>query len=391
MTIADPSVARRARPPDPFTVAREHPGAAMGRFHGEDLLMLLRCKDVRAAARDHGRFDSSVHGRVPIPPEDGIRPFRQLPIESNPPEHGRWKEIILPFFRRPTDPAVKPEFEACLRDRLTAMLEGGPVELVADFALPVQSAALAVLLDCDRGIAAEWQGWGLHAFRTDGRTDPVKAARFLDFIDRMLNRGREDPSMGFFSALHDARFEDRPLSRDEMCGLCHLALSGGRDTVINSIAGTMAHLALTPDDLKRLRAEPALIPLATEEIFRVLSPLPQIARTCPEGYRHGPHRVAPGARATLCWAAANRDPSMFEAPDALRLDRQPNPHVAFGAGAHTCPGAPMARLLIRTLLAELATRVERIEIENAVPRRNDYGTPYLFDSLHARLIAREIP
>lgn len=391
MPLGDPHTETPIRPPDPFAAVREATGATVGTFHGEDLVMLLRWRDVRAAAADPARFDSGVRGRVPIPPEDRIRPFRQLPIEANPPEHGLWKEIVLPFFRRPTDPSARPEFEAVLRDRLAPCLHGRPVELVRDLALPIQSAALAVLLDTDRRLAAEWQGWGLHALRTDGATDPVKAARFLDFIDRQLDRGAGDPGMGLFAALHEARFEGRPLTRDEMRGLCHLALAGGRDTVINAITGTLAHLAQVPGDLDRLRAEPGLIPTATEELFRVLSPLAQIGRVCPGGHAQGPHAVAPGGRVALNWAAANRDPAVFEAPEELRIDRRPNPHVAFGAGAHACLGAPMARLLLRTLLAELAANVERIEIVEARPRSGPFGTPYLYDALQARLIARETP
>lgn len=376
------------RPADPFLQARAEKGALIGTFHGEDMLVLLRWKDVRAAARDHMRFDSGVCGRVPIPPEDAIRPFRQIPIETNPPEHGSWKEIVLPFFRRPADPAVLGEFEAVVIDRLLPLLNGDPVELVGGFALPVQSAALAVLLDTDRSIATEWQSWGLHAFRTDGKTDPVKAARFLDFIDKMLARGARDPDMGLFTALHHARFQGEPLSQDEMRGICHLALAGGRDTVINSIIGTLAHFAVAPADLARLQSDPALIPIATEELFRILSPLPQIGRVCPEGHSHGNLSIAPGARAALCWAAANRDPERFDAPEEFRIDRAPNPHVAFGAGTHTCLGAPMARLIIRTLLGALASRVSEIHIARAVPRSNDFGTPYLFSELHARLSAR---
>ncbi len=391
MTQGAPQLESWGRPDDPFSVARADTGAMVGSFHGEDLLMLLRWKDVRAAARDYDQFDSSVLGHVPIPPEYAIRCFRQLPIETNPPEHGRWKEIVLPFFRRPTDPVAKLEFEGVVRDHLNAALGGDPVELVRDFALPIQSASLAILLDTDRAVAAEWQVWGLHAFRTDGKTDPSKAARFLDFIDRMLDRGKADRTIGLFAALHHARFDDRPLTRDEMRGVCHLAMSGGRDTIINAIVGTLAHLARVPEDLDNLRGDPALIPVATEEIFRVLSPLPMIGRVCPHGHDRGAQSVAPGDRAALCWAAANRDPAIFDAPEDLRIDRIPNPHVAFGAGAHTCLGAPMARLLIRTLLAELARRVDRIDIVEATPRPNPFGTPYLFDALLARLIARERP
>ena len=379
------------RPVDPFYSDRESHGARLDTFVGEELLMLLRWKDVRAAARDPRTFESAYRGRVPIPEEHEIRPFKQIPIETSPPEHARWKDIVLPYSRRPTDPDAKSEFETVLSENLGRILRTKDVDLVSEFALPVQSAALAVLLDCDRSVAEEWQSWGMHALRTNGKTDHAKAARFLEFIDRMLKRGEADPAMGLFSTLHTARYENRPLTSDEKRGICHLALAGGRDTVIHALAGTMAHFAEEPKDLARLRNDPSLIPLATEELFRFLSPLPQIGRVCPSGYTHGPYSVAPGRRAALCWAAANRDPSVFEKPDELLLDRKPNPHVAFGAGVHTCLGAPMARLLVRTLPQNLVERVDRIDIVNAVPRSGPYGTPYLFERLQADVIERVTP
>lgn len=355
------------------------------------MLMLLRWRDVRAAAKDHTHFDSAQRGRVPTPPENDIRQFRQLPIETNPPEHASWKAIVLPFFRRPMTTAVIPEFQRVVRDHLQTVLMGGDIEVVRDFALPVQSAALAVLLDTDRSIAEVWQGWGLHALRRNGKTDPEKAARFLTFIDDMLDRGRSDPDMGIFAALHDADFEGRPLTRDEMRGICHLALSGGRDTVIHAITGTLAHLAAHPDDLARLRTEPSLIPIAVEELFRVLSPLAMIGRVCPQGHSVGSLGVAPDARAGLCWAAANRDPDIFENPEEVRIDRAPNPHVAFGAGTHTCLGAPMARLVLRTLLSEVVQNVAKLTVVAATPRTSPFGTPYLYESLTLRFARMEVP
>jgi len=377
------------RPSDPFAAARRDPGAVIQRFGDEDMLMLLRWRDVRVAARDHLHFDSSQRGRVPTPPEDGIRPFRQLPIETNPPEHTDWKAIVLPFFRRPMDPAVMHEFETVVANQIQRALGETQIEVTREFALPIQSAALAILLDTDRALASEWQGWGLHALRTQGQTDTAKAARFLEFIDRMLDRGADDPEMGLFANLHAAQIDGRPLSRDEMRGICHLALAGGRDTLINAITGTLAHLAAHPADLERLRADPKLIPLAVEEFYRVLSPLSMIGRVCPKGFRIGPLAIPPDARASLCWAAANRDPEIFDAPEQLRIDRAPNPHVAFGAGTHTCLGAPMARLVLRRLLTELTTHVKRMELIAAAPRPSPFGTPYLFDHLTLRMIPRK--
>lgn len=372
-------------PEDPFRADRVARGVRFEELHGERFLMLLRWRDVRQAARDFQTFDSSVRGRVPTPPEDAIRPYRQLPIETNPPEHTAWKDLVQVFFRRPTQPGPKAEIEALVEEAVETALVSGSIEVVEDFSLPLQSRALCVLLDTDPAIADDWIGWGLHAFRTNGQTDPAKAKRFLDFIDGMLTRGRTEANLGLFSALHSARIEGRLLSDNEKRGICHLALAGGRDTVINAMTGTLAYFATYPDDLGRLRENPDMIPTATEELFRVLSPLPQIARVCPHGAEREGLEIEPDARASLCWASANRDETIFDAPNEVRLDRSPNPHVAFGAGHHTCLGAPHARLLIRSLLATLAEKNVRLDIQSAEPRTTQFGTPYLFDALHLRM------
>ncbi len=373
-------------PPDPFREDREGRGVRRARLHGEEMLMLLRWRDVRQAARDVETFDSGQLGRVPTPPETEIRAFRQLPIESNPPEHTEWKDLVQPYFRRPKEAGPKAEIETLVAQAVDDAARAGAFDVLGDFALPLQSAALTVLLNTDRALADEWVQWGLHAFRTEGQTDPAKAARFLAFIDRMLAEAQAKPDESLFSYLHTAKFQGRPLSGDEKRGICHLAMAGGRDTVINALSGTLAFLAEAPDGLARLRAEPKLIDGAAEEIFRVLSPLPQIARVCPAGLERGGVRIAPDQRASLCWASANRDALIFEAPEEIRLDRAPNPHLAFGAGAHTCLGAPHARLLLRSLLTSLIAQVARIEIIETIPRQSPFGTPYLYDKLVLRFV-----
>ncbi|WP_308917737.1 cytochrome P450 [Jannaschia sp. LMIT008] len=373
-------------PVDPFADARAAGDAPAPTFEGEAIPLLLGWRQVRKAAADPGTFSSDAPGRVPIPAEDGIRPFRQYPIEVDPPEHGAWRDIVQPYFRRPTQDGPRARIEGLVDDALDRALASDGIDAVSDLALPLQSAALAVMLDVPRSVADEWRGWGLHALRTDNAIDPAKARRFLDFIDRMIARGRAEPDFGYFSHLDRARIDGRPLTDDERRGIVHLTLAGGRDTVIAALSGAVAWLADAPGMLDRLRADPALVDRAAEELFRVLSPLPLIGRVCPAG--HAAAGIAPGDRAGLAWASANRDAAIFEAPEAIRPDRSPNPHVAFGAGAHSCLGSPLARLLLRRLLSGLALRASAVAVTASSPVETPFGTPYLFDALHVRLTPR---
>jgi cytochrome P450 len=306
--------------------------------------MILRYVDIQEAACDPGTFSSNAPFRVPVPAEDAVRSVRQLPIETDPPEHTDYRAIVQPFFNRPRTPEMAAEMEPLIADAIDSVLDSGPTEMVYGFALPLQSRALALLLRMPRASAEEWIGWG------------------------------------------------RPLRRDEMIGFANLAFAGGRDTVINLVTFSLVHFAEHPEDFERLRAgDDRLIRSAIEEFVRVASPLTFIGRVCPHGAGVQGVPVAPDHRVGLCWASANRDDAVFEAPNEVRIDRKPNRHLGFGWGAHTCLGAFHARLVLRTLISQLCRRVRRFEIHGSTPVWEDWpayrrhnGYEALHMSLHGR-------
>ena len=121
-------------------------------------------------------------------------------------------------------------------------------------------------------------------------------------------------------------------------------------------------------------------------------PLTHIGRVCPVATDVHGVTVAPGERISLCWASANRDETVFEAPDEVRLDRKPNPHISFGFGTHLCLGAAHARLLVRTLLRTCCERVGSItelSSEDRVEREEGYQRILGFESLQVRVSGRE--
>lgn len=171
-------------------------------------------------------------------------------------------------------------------------------------------------------------------------------------------------------------------------GFANLTFAGGRDTVIHSISSVLGHLAGHPEALEFLRDDPGRIVHACEEFFRVITPLTHIGRVCPvETNVHGV-TVKAGGRVSLCWASANQDEAAFEAPAEVRLDRKPNPHLAFGFGAHLCLGAAHARLLLRTLLQQCVERVGRIlvlEAKERVENEKRYQRVMGYESLIVKL------
>lgn len=375
---------------DPFRKARQESGYLNASFQGEKIPMVLRHKELRQAAKDWQTFSSDAPFRVVIPSEEAVRSVRQLPIETDPPDHKDYRKLVEPFFRRPNEAEMQKQVEELVDAMVEEALSGESVEVVRQFALPLQSRALTFLFKVPESEAEVWISWGTHVFR-DGPDGSSKGAILDSYIQEKLEQATNDPGEDFFSILTQAEFRGRRLTREEMAGYANLAFAGGRDTVINSISSIIGYFASYPSQLEWLGTHPEAVTTATEEFVRFISPLTHIGRVCPVETKVGSTPVQPNERISLCWASANRDETVFEEPDQVRLDRKPNPHVGFGSGPHNCLGAHHARLIIRSLLTSLARKVASIEVIEAkenIERESHYNRAVGYDKLEVRLHPR---
>jgi cytochrome P450 len=378
--------------PDPFGEPRRKDGVLVNNFQGTDVPMMLKHEDVRRMAKDWQTFSSDAPFKVPIPNEEDVRTVRQLPLETDPPDQADYRKIAEPFFNRAKDPAVIAQIEALISGLIDDALQRDSIEIVRDFAIPLQSRGLAYLLNTDQSEADIWIGWGMHVFREGDGTSKGKAMEA--YANDLLDRAAAKPGDDFFSALTQAEFRDRPLTREEMLGYCSIVFAGGRDTIINSISGVIGHLAATPRDLEFLREDPKRIVGASEEFFRVISPTTHLSRKCPVGAEVYGVEVVPGGFVSLNFAAANYDESVFTDPETVKLGRRPNPHVAFGFGPHLCLGAAYARLVVRTLMKILCERVERIETlasEDKYEEETSYRRRLAYDRLEVQMTRHDPP
>ena len=372
---------------DPFIEARRKDGVLPCNFQGETVPMILRHEEVRKAARDWKTYSSDAPFRVPIPSEEDVRTMRQLPVETDPPDHTDYRRIVEPFFQRAKDPQMMAQVEALIDGMLLEAMRHESIEVVREFALPIQSRAMTYVLNVPESEADLWIGWGIHVFRDGGS----KGMSLEAYLHQQLDRGAAQPGGDFFSALAHATFRGRPLTREEMMGFGNLTFAGGRDTVIHTLSSVLGYLAGHPEALEFLRQDPSRVVHATEEFFRVVTPLTHIGRVCPVESQVEGMTVPAGGRVSLCWASANQDEAVFENPSEVRLDRKPNPHMAFGFGAHLCLGAAHARLLVRTLLQKCIDRVGQITVLSAqerVEREQAYQRVMGYESLVVRIAPR---
>ncbi|MBT8037910.1 MAG: cytochrome P450 [Verrucomicrobiae bacterium] len=371
---------------DPFKDARKKGPVLPTQFDGEPVPMILGLKDVRKAARDFKTFSSNAPFRIPIPAEEDVRSVRQFPLEVDPPDHTDYRKIVEPFFKRPTQPEYITRVENLIGEILTDACQRDSIEIVREFAIPLQSRALTYLLNMPESEANVWIQWGTHVFRDESGVS--KGAEMEAYCHQLLDSAAANPGDDFFSALVQAEFQGRPLTRDEMLGFANITFAGGRDTIINTVAVVIAYIAEHPSALDTLRENPKMILTATEELIRFTTPLTHIGRVCPVDTDVHGKTVKAGDLVSLCWASANFDETVFDSPEEVRIDRKPNPHIAFGNGTHNCLGAPHSRLLVRTLLrklCELTSSVKLIEATPKVEQEADYERNNAYESLTVQI------
>ena len=140
-----------------------------------------------------------------------------------------------------------------------------------------------------------------------------------------------------------------------------LVIPGGVDTTRTTIARSLILLSSRPDLWEQLVQKPGMIQSAVEELLRYITPLNNMFRVAAQDTEINGQPISAGDRLCLLYPSANRDESIFEDPDEIRLDRSPNPHVAFGLGTHFCLGANLARITLRVFFEELIKRIDKLE------------------------------
>ncbi|WP_016957575.1 cytochrome P450 [Catenovulum agarivorans] len=386
---------KRSEFADPFEQARNEQGIGKMQDQDDPVTMVLGLKDVRKCAHNWQTFQSGAKpGRIVVPSEVKIRDTRQIPFEVDPPEHGDYRAIVEPWFKRPLEDEYRAQLRAQIESLVDQVLTQDDVEVVGEFSLKLQSRALTLLLNTPYQESDVWIGWGTHVFRSEGEAlDGDKASILYDYIDAQIERAAENPTDDLYSVLLNSEINGRKLSKEEVKGVMILTFAGGRDTVINAVTNSIAYFADHPQSLARLRDQPEITNRAVEELIRYFSPLTHMGRVVTEDTKvcpHG-HDVKADSRISLCWASANRDAKTFENPNEVVLDRKVNPHVAFGFSHHNCLGATHARQIMHILLETLAAKVGSIDILNAKENIEDldqFKRKVGFDSINVKFNPR---
>jgi len=306
----------------------------------------------------------------------GLGASMRVIIEMDPPEHRSYRAVASPVF---TPRAVKAMDDAIrtsareIVDRLAG--DGGEGE--CDFAGDVAAAHPLRILSTMLGVPREREPDILRLTNQLFASDDPDLQRagadrrqatlemgleFYRLFDEIIRDRRAHPRDDLASLLANATIDGGPMGTMETLGYYLITFSAGHDTTKNALVGGMRAFLEHPEQLEKLKQSPELVDSAVEEVVRWTSPVNHMKRRVTRDYELRGRKLRAGDWLVMFYASANRDEEVFDAPFEFRIDRRPNPHLAFGIGEHFCLGANLARRSQRALFRELAQRLEWAEL-----------------------------
>ncbi|MGW5419800.1 cytochrome P450 [Streptomyces sp. NPDC003943] len=347
---AELTEAHRRGPVSPFTHVGGKPGWLIT---GYDLV-----RSVLADPRFSSRKDLLNVVDFEVPPAP---PGEFLLMDD--PQHSRYRKPLVSRFTARRMRLLTERIEQITTDCLDAMEANGPTaDLVTAFAKPIPTIIICELLGVPYEDRASFQEQ-IDTFMGGETSDEDLIAAYTatqEYLAQLVAAKRANPTDDVLSELTDSDLTD-----EELKGISLILLAAGFDTTANMLSlGTFA-LLQHPEQLAALRADPALMDQAVEELLRYLSVAKTFMRTALEDVEIGGRTITAGTTVVLSYNTANRDPDRFADPDVLDLRRKPAGHLAFGHGVHLCLGQQLARIEMRVAFAALLDRFPTLRL--AVP------------------------
>ena len=347
---------------------------------GPDSWLLTRYDDVLAAYREP---TLSSDKKREFAPKFGDSPLFEHHTSSlvfnDPPLHTRVRRLLVGALNQQAIARMEAGVLALVDGLLDRLQHVAEPDLIEDFAARIPVEVIGNLLDVPHAERGPLRDWSLAILSA---LEPAPAAEvlargnaavedFKTYLATLVAERRRrpgDPRVDVLTRLIQGESDGERFGDTELLHNCIFLLNAGHETTTNLI-GNGTHALLTQRaQWERLRAQPELLGTAVEELLRFESPLQLNNRLCTVPLRFGDVELPAGSFVTLAIGSANRDPSVFDAPDRLDIGRKPNPHLAFGQGHHACAGMNVARLEARIAFGRLIARYPALQLRGTPQR-----------------------
>lgn len=292
-------------------------------------------------------------------------PVRTL-LDMDGPDHRKHRQLTQSWFNSKYLDTLRERMRLLARDyvdRIEGLATKGPFDFVEEVAVPYPLIMITTILglpDSDAPLVLrltqELFGASDPERNANGDFGLATAMEFFAYLGGVVQQRRQEPLEDLMSVIATATIDGEPLSY----GM--LLAAAGHDTTSSSVGVGMMQLARNPGEFAKLKAAPGMVGPAAQEMFRWATPVRHFMRTAAIDTELAGQPIRAGEQVALMYLSANRDERAFEEPDAFRIDRSPNRHLAFGYGAHHCLGRILAKMEVEALFTEIASRVAAVEL-----------------------------
>jgi cytochrome P450 len=318
---------------------------------------VFRYEDVKRVLMDPQIFSSRIL------PGEGFVETSILMID--PPLHRQARDLISQAFTPRRVAALEPRITEIVHTFLDAVIEQGSMDVIQDLSYPLPLTVICELLGIpfeDRAFFGHWADIVVTEFAKFQGTDLEAQLQLGDYFLKIASQRRQEPKEDLLSALVTAQVDGERLSDRDIQSFCMILLLAGSETTRNLVGNAIYCFDRYPEALAQLRANPALLPGAIEEVLRYYSPVKYVFRVATADTTLAGQEIKAGQLVFPWIASANRDERQFTLPDQFNILRTGEPHVDFGHGIHFCLGAPLARLEARIVLSAMIERLQDMRL-----------------------------
>lgn len=285
-----------------------------------------------------------------------------LPGEADPPLHSRYRLLLNPMFGPKQIAQLDGRIRDFARDLFSRIRPNARCEFVSEIAFEFPIRVFLELMGLPQDEMARFLEWEHDILRSSSIEPVARALRLVtDYLSTECDKRRSAPANDLLTLVVQGEIEGRPLTDDELKGVCFNLFVGGLDTVSTNMANQFRHLAENPADQARLREHPDDIPAAIDELMRAYAAVTTL-RFCKADTRIGEVEMKAGDLVLMPTVLAANDPEAFDEPEVVDFDRKPR-HLSFGYGPHVCIGLHLARREMRIAMEEALSILPPFTIE----------------------------